>query len=68
MKSNRDESARFGVGRTEYVEAMPPTRGLRVRVMVYGKEECEILDGSRREAAVPVNGLPRDECDGVGII
>jgi len=44
---------------------MEPVRGVRVRVMVYGKDECGMFDGVRRpwlavdkrEADVPARGL-----------
>ena len=48
MKSNREDNARFGVGRTEYVDDIEPVSGVRVSVIVYGKEECETLEGVRR--------------------
>lgn len=48
MKSKREERASVGVGRTEYVEEMEPVSGVMVRVMVYGKDEWETLDGVRR--------------------
>lgn len=44
---------------------MDPVRGVNVNVMVYGKDECEMLDGvrrlwlafERRDADVPARGL-----------
>jgi hypothetical protein len=48
LKSNREDNARFGVGRTEYVDDIEPVSGVRVSVIVYGKEECETLEGVRR--------------------
>jgi hypothetical protein len=65
LKSKREDSARFGVGRTEYVDDIEPVSGVMVSVIVYGKEECETLEGVRRlwpaldsrAADVPANGL-----------